>query len=287
MLPSIPYKGSKSKIAVNIIDILPPAETFVDLFAGGGAMTTAAILSHKYKRYIMSDIEPGLTQLYVDAVNGKYHNEDRWISRGDFYRMKDDDAFVRFIWSFGSNGRSYLYGEKVEPLKMALHYASVWNDYSLLHALGITTPVSHKASKFDRYRELKLWMRKNVHRCDLESLESLERLERLQSLERLQMSYDKVNIPDNSTVYCDIPYKGTDKYGKSEFDHDRFFEWCRNMPFPVYISEYTAPDDFIPIWGKKVFCTMSATSNPCRRTEYVFVYKKWIGLYYKLTNRLF
>ena len=238
----------------------------------------------------MSDIEPGLTQLYVDAVNGKYHNEDRWISRGDFYRMKDDDAFVRFIWSFGNNGRDYLYGEKVEPLKMALHYASVWNDYSLLHALGITTPVSHKASKFDRCRELKLWMRKNVHRCDLQSLESLqslERLERLQSLESLEMSYDKVNIPDNSTVYCDIPYKGTDKYGKSEFDHDRFFEWCRNMPFPVYISEYTAPDDFIPIWGKKVFSTMSATSNSCRRTEYVFVYKKWIGLYCKLTNRLF
>ena len=103
------------------------------------------------------------------------------------------------------------------------------------------------------------------------------------------MSYDKVSIPDNSTVYCDIPYKGTDKYGKnkSEFDHDRFFEWCRNMPFPVYISEYTAPDDFIPIWGKKVFSTFSATSNSCRRTEYVFVYKKWIGLYYKLTNRLF
>ena len=289
MLPSIPYKGSKSKIAVNIIDILPPAETFVDLFAGGGAMTTAAILSHKYKRYIMSDVEPGLTQLYVDAVNGKYHNEDRWISHGDFFRLRDNDAYVRFVWSFGSGGRDYLYGEKVEPLKMALHYASVWNDYSLLHALGITTPVSHKASKFDRCRELKLWMRKNVHRCDLQSLESLERLQSLERLERLEMSYDKVSIPDNSTVYCDIPYKGTDKYGKnkSEFDHDRFFEWCRNMPFPVYISEYTAPDDFIPIWGKKVFSTFSATSNSCRRTEYVFVYKKWIGLYYKLTNRLF
>ena len=31
-----PYQGSKSKIAKDIIQILPPAEYFVDLFGGGG-----------------------------------------------------------------------------------------------------------------------------------------------------------------------------------------------------------------------------------------------------------
>ena len=35
----IPYKGSKNKIAENIIAQLPPAKHFYDLFGGGGAMT--------------------------------------------------------------------------------------------------------------------------------------------------------------------------------------------------------------------------------------------------------
>ena len=32
----LPYKGSKNQIAKWLIDQLPPAETFVDLFFGGG-----------------------------------------------------------------------------------------------------------------------------------------------------------------------------------------------------------------------------------------------------------
>lgn len=31
----LPYKGSKNSIAEWIVDELPPAETFVDLFCGG------------------------------------------------------------------------------------------------------------------------------------------------------------------------------------------------------------------------------------------------------------
>ena len=55
----------------------------------------------------------------------------------------------------------------------------------------------------------------------LESLESLERLKSLQSLESLQSlqniemyksDYRDVKIRPDSVVYCDIPYKGTDKY---------------------------------------------------------------------------
>jgi site-specific DNA-adenine methylase len=35
----LPYKGSKNGIAEWIIDNLPSAEWFVDLFCGGGAVT--------------------------------------------------------------------------------------------------------------------------------------------------------------------------------------------------------------------------------------------------------
>lgn len=52
----IGYMGSKNAIAYNIVEQLPEAETFVDLFAGGCAVTHAAILSGKYRRFILNDI---------------------------------------------------------------------------------------------------------------------------------------------------------------------------------------------------------------------------------------
>jgi hypothetical protein len=85
----------------------------------------------------------------------------------------------------------------------------------------------------------------------LQSLESLQRLERLQRLQSLQSlenikyyekSYDEFKIPENSVIYCDIPYKGTDKY-KAEFDYEKFYEWACKQTVPIYISEYDMPSD--------------------------------------------
>ena len=104
----LPYKGSKNKIAQQIINCIPSAENFYDLFCGGGAITHCALLQNRWKNYIMNDIDKGLSQLFVDAVNGKYKNEKRWISREEFFKLKDTDAYVRYIWSFGNSGRDYM-----------------------------------------------------------------------------------------------------------------------------------------------------------------------------------
>ena len=40
----IGYKGSKSRIAKEIIEILPSGDRFIDLFGGGGAMSHCAAL---------------------------------------------------------------------------------------------------------------------------------------------------------------------------------------------------------------------------------------------------
>lgn len=57
----LPYKGSKNAIAEWIIDNLPAAETFCDLFFGGGAVTHRAIISGKYKEFVANDIDDRLT----------------------------------------------------------------------------------------------------------------------------------------------------------------------------------------------------------------------------------
>lgn len=53
----IPYKGSKNSIAEWVVGNLPRADTFVDLFCGGCAITHAALLSGKYKNFIINDID--------------------------------------------------------------------------------------------------------------------------------------------------------------------------------------------------------------------------------------
>ena len=53
----IGYQGSKNRLAKEIISFLPSADYFVDLFAGGCAITHAALLSGKYKKVITNDID--------------------------------------------------------------------------------------------------------------------------------------------------------------------------------------------------------------------------------------
>jgi len=63
-------------------------------------------------------------------------------------------------------------------------------------------------------------------------------------------SYMDLEIPENSLVYCDPPYAGTTGY-KQAFDHTVFWQWCRDMVnnrgHTLFISEYSAPDDFVCI----------------------------------------
>ena len=132
----VPYQGSKNYIARWVIDNLPEDEILVDLFAGGCAVTHAALLSGKWNKVIANDIGDA-PELFVDAINGKYADEKRWISREDFQNLKDTDPYVSICWSFSNNRSDYLYGKEIEPWKKALHYARVFGDNSLLLEMGI------------------------------------------------------------------------------------------------------------------------------------------------------
>lgn len=75
--------------------------------------------------------------------------------------------------------------------------------------------------------------------------------------------YQELIIPPDSIIYCDIPYAGTTKY-KDSFDHPDFWQWCRekgNQGHTVFISEYSAPDDFICVWQQEVKSSLSANGK--------------------------
>lgn len=85
--------------------------------------------------------------------------------------------------------------------------------------------------------------------------------------------YRKTRLPNNSIIYCDIPYKNTKQYTTSKgFNHIEFWQWCREKTkegHDVYISEYIAPDDFECVWSKEVTNSMNTTKT-YKPTEKLF-----------------
>ena len=368
----LPYKGSKNSIAKWVISNLPASHTFVDLFAGGCAVTHAAILSGKFGRFIANDITE-YPQVFRDAIDGKYRNECRWISREDFLRLKDDDPYVRLCWSFGNDMKTYMYAPEVERFKKHMHAIFsagtptsarlAWKGFAREFAkvrdkIGELTQkvlklcaacdvapqynadgtLNTKAIHTDVFRVKSAYLRKYLQNAlklsgltqkdvdrhlgnymgkhyfsesqwalptseqyeklqeilpaltipwaplneSLQSLQSLERLERLQSLESLQSlerlklsrkDYSDVAIPPGATVYCDPPYANTSGY-IDDFDHERFYRWLRSMEFPVFVSEYSMPDDFICFASIDKACTYSS-SKTIKRVEKMFVHERW------------
>ena len=127
----VPYKGSKNQIAEWVYSHFPKATNFYDLFAGGCAITQVALMKSENSNYFCNDIDGDGIRLFLDAIHGKFQNEKRWISREDFFRLKDKEPYVRYCWSFGNNGRDYLYSKEIEPYKKAWHYAVFENDLAL------------------------------------------------------------------------------------------------------------------------------------------------------------
>ena len=356
-------------------------------------MTHAAMLSGKWRNFVANDITD-VPKLFKDAIDGKYANEERWISREDFVMYKDSDPYIRTCWSFGNGGRTYLYSREIEPFKRALHRmlfadtvekrALAWRKFVAefdrlyreideltqkgldlckecevepiynvdgtlaaekvknavfkaksadmraylrealeesgktqsdvgrhlgnqmsRHYFGDSQWLLPTAEQYEKLQEIlptltrpygqlkeqlqSLQSLQSLERLQilqslesLERLQSLERLERLQSLERLTISqkdYREVEIPDGATVYCDPPYINTGVYGKGEygrgFSHDEFYDWLRSRDYPVYVSEYTMPEDFAEVASIGKSCSMSATNKRMKVTERLFVHERF------------
>ena len=295
----VSYKGSKSKIVDKLAEVIPyrGIDNFYDLFAGGCAVTHKMYLEGRYKHYYANDIDGQALRLFCDGLKGKYANETRWISREDFFNLKDCDPYVSCCWSFGNNQRDYLYSRAIEPYKKACHYAIVFGDFSLLKDLypdvgaaceitlnGIVD-IHERRIKFRSVIGCKLAERSNSglmrlsQENDVDRLESLERLERLQSLESLESlerlesfeysvsDYKAVEIKPNSVIYADIPYISTNTYdGTSSvvqpFNHEEFYDWCCKQKELVLISEYYMPADrFTKVWSTNHVQSLCATKT--------------------------
>lgn len=266
----IPYMGSKDKIAKSICMKLPKADHFYDLFGGGFSITHCMIkeFSHKYKTFHYNEIKSDVVDLVNRSIAGEFSYDrfkPEWISRDEFFKRKDHDAYVKCLWSFGKNQKTYLFGREIEAYKKSLHIAVVFNEFdeTASKVLGFESwPVYAKTIKqkrlfvrqkvfFDgKKRNSKIKdgeLRRFQQINQLEALEQLQKLNELKNLDRLHqlttssLSYDQVEIKSNSVIYCDIPYQGTADYGNL-FNRSKFLDWAANHSEPVFISEYNVSD---------------------------------------------
>ena len=87
-------------------------------------------------------------------------------------------------------------------------------------------------------------------------------------------NYLDLEIPPNSIIYCDPPYSGTTKYSNA-FNHEIFWEWVRYkaQDNTVFVSEYSAPKDFVSVWCKTINNTLVRDTGSRQGTEHLFTLK--------------
>ena len=188
----------------------PKKTHFYDMFAGGCSVTHGAMLSGKFEIFTANDISD-YPSVFLNAIGGKYANEKRWISREDFYRLKDSEPYIRYCWSFGNNGDNYLYSKEVEPWKKALQYARIFGDLSLMEQFGIKTDGTSSDIKrnMDEYKKKYIiWYCSNVLHSSLDVLELQKNLQE--------------RIEHNSEELRSYLLEGLEKANKRPCDVDRF-----------------------------------------------------------------
>lgn len=211
----MPYQGSKSAIADSIINFLPCGKRFVDLFGGGAAMSHCAALSGKYDSVYYNELNPLLCDLLKRAIDGEFNYcrfKPEFISREEFHKRKDVDGYVRYVWSFGNKGTSYLFGSDIEPLKRSMHNFVVFgikddfikSNFDDIDKFVVDKDIYNRRLATKKYLRLK---QKTIRALtDGQQNEATEHLQQLERLERLKIncgSYLDYEYQDGDVVYCD------------------------------------------------------------------------------------
>jgi len=244
------YMGSKNRIAKYLIPIitkdLKEDQYYIEPFVGGCNMIDK--IDHPLR--IGADFNEYLIAMWKELQNGWIPPE--FIER-DFY-SKCRDKYNQGVYK---NEEKHIIG-----------YVGFNGSYG--------------GRFFDGGYAGKSMTKSNKERnYPLESYNNItKQLHKIRDIKFLYSSYNTLNIPSNSIIYCDIPYKNSKEYKSSKgFNHEDFYNWAREMVkqgHKVFISEYYMPDDFVCIWEKEVSSSLSANGKQGgnkKSTEKLFIHK--------------
>lgn len=242
-----------------------------------------------------------------------------WVLREDFLdaaKKAPEDypqwwvGYLQSVWSFGGVGQTYLYGKKVELPKLALHCLVVEDeDEGAREVFGeeVSSLLIERVRAESDIRNRRLAagrvMRGHGLPPQIHHLERLQHLAALRDLEELGNLYLSCgdykntrdlleNLPlDRVVVYCDPPYADlrSGNYvvnitGIGGFDPAEHWEWAESLPVPVYVSEYKAPDGWVPAFSKDIAVKSTPDGNH-RKVKEVLWIPEWQHEAYHRANQ--
>jgi len=245
-LPKILWDLSEMKIQ-------KPSSSLISL---GGWSITFEALQQWFEKVYYVDLDKWMCNLMEQIKKGIPENRNNRVSKSEFEEMKKkDDAYsvaMSICFSFWNKRETYAYSKELEPRKKALHYAVVFEDYSLLEKIWINWRFEWKtveARRLEIKSKTDLGTLKHLASeysdswiYSLQTMQALQNIERLQNIEILNTSYKKLlfNTPSDLTViYCDPPYRWTSTYvvQKTAFDYKSLDKRFRELPYQAYMSE--------------------------------------------------
>lgn len=230
--------GSKNRHAKELLPIIlkdrKPGQWYVEPFVGGCNM-----IDKVDGNRIGNDIDIHLISLFRHVINGGVLSE--YICENTYVKARNNPDTLE-LWEIGwiAFGCSYN-GKKFG---------------------GFAGRIITKEGK---HRDYQAECKRNLYR----------QAENLRGVRLEIQNYQKIDhLPKKSIIYCDPPYEGTTTYkGTPSFDHDLFWQWCRDMVkvgHTIFISEYNAPNDFECIWEKTVNNSLTKDTGGKQGVEKLF-----------------
>lgn len=123
------YQGSKSKIADEIISLLPNKKYFIDAFSGGGALAHCALESGKFEHIIANDLQTKeiLEAHFLWTPEQHLEFQKKWVTKEEFEQT--NDLYIKTCWSFSNNRKAYIYSDACYEYKRLLHNAICFGNY--------------------------------------------------------------------------------------------------------------------------------------------------------------
>lgn len=237
------YMGGKNRIANEILPIIlknrKPKQYYVELFAGG-----CNVIDKVKGNRLASDKNEYLIEMWYELTEGKTFIEE--IPKELYDRARNE------------------FNKKIN------------NEFTLAEIGWIGFMASYNGRFFDGGYNGN-YKKRNYTKESINNIK--KQIDSMVGVEFSSGNYNEVIIPDNSILYCDIPYKNTKQYSTSKnFNHSNFWKWCKEMTkkgHEVFISEYNAPKDFKCVWSGSIKSYMKAGRSE-DVTEKLFTYE-WGG----------
>jgi len=229
------YMGSKARHAKHIIPFLmdghDQSKPYIEPFVGGGNMIDKVPADIRWG----SDTAEYAIAL-LDALSKGWVPPET-LSEEEYCRIKEDPGkYSKWLVGFAAGPCSF--GGKF------------WGGYAR-GGFNSKGPRDHQNEAFDN---------------------AIKQSHGLRGVKFTVANYNSIVYPEGSTVYCDPPYAGTTGYKSGSFDHAVFWDWAEKLSHGrrVFVSEYTAPDNWTCIWERDVASSLTKDTGSKRNVERLF-----------------